>query len=75
MFIAINQEQLKQMSNRPQTVKYIRPLPKHLKWTLPLMDDVVKEVREKLAGEKPQPRINTKKIMDEVIKEMKAGGK
>ena len=55
-----------------QRAKPATRLPKRLQWTLPLMDEVMDEVRKNI-NKGPKPRVDYSKLMNEVKKEMSAG--
>jgi hypothetical protein len=70
MLIPLNPEIVKQLTGRQVITP--KKLPKHLKWTLPLMDETVKEVKELI--DKPKKKYtDLAGVFEEIAKEMIAG--
>ena len=72
MLAIVTPEQVRAaMAMSGRRVKPATRLPKHLQWTLPLMDEVADEARKEINN--PEPRPNFTKLMDYVVKELSAG--
>ena len=70
--LLVSPEQVRAVLSGQRAAKPATRLPKRLQWTLPLMDEVMDEVRKNI-DKGPKPRVDYSKLMNEVKKEMAAG--
>lgn len=70
MMMLISPEQVRQAMGQRQQ-EPARRLPKRLRWTLPLLDEVTEEVKAKIDNRHKEKRKDYSPLIDEVMDDLK----